>query len=610
MEEEYRGKHAPADYNEIETPEESKNAAEMMTAQRAQRYGSRLRNFFRGKERNQQPEAIDKAENKNKGTKRERLVRRLKKSMALACAIVGLAAVPRGGADGKAIAETEVEDVPEDEIGQETDWSTDGEVEIGGGKIQYKDGETTITVDEPEEEEVDIRDLIGENYQIPDPEVVKMEGVEFIVSGTKEIEGFEDAPRTFIHKGGYSEEADKAMFYANDKRQPYANTHSYTGETSAERFEEWEMALTIQPKALAEAIDQFDLEEKLGIEEFGSCAEADAWAESLKDLLPEEYDKVVNNALAEILGEISEARFSRNCVLGRDMHDIVGSSVDGEGTDEIETFGNPRGNRGALQMTFYGEDGSNVCSSPDAFKHVWDTLSAEQRARLGNVGSVAWVNIGEYGEGNNGGLGGNWEYKEGARESSEEMEEEPEKTPEPTEEPTPDPDPTPTPEPDPDPTPTPEPDPDPTPTPTPEPDPDPTPTPTILPPDPTPTTTPPAPTPTTAPTPTPTPTTPPPTPTPTPESTPKPKDPENEQAIVEQAPTAGEVTQTNTEDLGPVSEKPERDENSGNINIVVDDEGAAEAQEEANKNEQTAAPGFDFTPEELAQMEQDLRGGN
>ncbi|MBQ3293755.1 hypothetical protein IJG96_01315, partial [Candidatus Saccharibacteria bacterium] len=245
------------------------------------------------------------------------------------------------------------------------------------------------------------------------------------------------------------------------------------------------------------------------------------------DLPAEEYDKTVNGAITKILNKIRGVEFSRECKLARDMRDEMESPTESEGEDDVETYGQLRGNKSALQMTFLGEAGENVCSSPEAFQHIIDSLSPVDQAKVKKVGNKAWINVGEFGEKKNGGLAGNWEFKEGARATvTPEPTEKP--TPEPTEKPTPEPTEKPTPEPTEKPTPEPteKPTPEPTEKPTPEPTEKPTPEPTEKPtPEPTEK---PTPEPTPVPTPEPTPV---PTPVPTPEPTPEPKPTKNPEAI-------------------------------------------------------------------------------
>ena len=476
-----------------------------------------------------------------------------------------------------------------------------GMAAMTAGTVAAEQPPAVVEQYEDADEDWSIEDVLPDNYQTPELERQGENGAEFITDGTKEIEGLGEV-RTFRYSGGFIKENNH--FYVDGKRQPYAYGESFEGETPVERFEEWEMTLAMEPKALAAAVDQFDLEEELGIPEFESLEDADAWADALTQMPAEAYDRTVNAAMARILNKIHGVEFSRDCKLARDMHDMVGSATESEGEDDVTTFGQLRGNRGALQMTFIGEDGSNVCSSPEAFQHILDSLSPADQASAKKVGNRAWVNIGEYGNGKNGGLRGNWEFKEGKRETPT-----PEVTPEPTPTSTPEetPVPTPTPTPEETPTPTPgEPTPTPevTPTPTSE---EPTPTPEVTPtptPEVTPTPTPEEPTPTPEVTPTPTPEV---TPTPTPEvtPTPKPKDEEEEQAHAHDDDDAGEITQTEQEQ--PITQEPTR---GGAAPEVVEGtpEGAV-AQQQANEAEQQTTSGSDFTPEELAQMQQDL-GGN
>lgn len=410
-----------------------------------------------------------------------------------------------------------------------------------------------------DEEDYSIEDVLEPNYVAPELERQEVNGAEFITDGTKEVDGIGEV-RTFKYIGGHIKENNP--FYVDGKRKEYAYGASFKGETLVERFEEWEMSLAMEPKALAVAVDQFNLEAELGIPEFKSIGDADAWADMVATLPADEYDSTVNAAVARILNKFAGIKTSRECNLARDMRDVEGSPTESEGEDDVETFGQLRTNKNALQMTFVNEAGENVCSDPEAFQHLWDSLTPEQQAQAKKVGSTAWVNIGEFGEKKNGGLAGNWEFKEGERVKPTLEPESPTATPEPEnptatpepENPTPTPEESPTPEPEV--TPTSEPDPEVTPTsepvitPTPEPVITPTPTP-----EPTPTSTPVPPTPTPTPVPTPTPT---PVPTPTPEPKPT-KDPEAIEGPIDQVEQEEhvEIVPTGSADEQPQTERPE-----------------------------------------------------
>ena len=445
-----------------------------------------------------------------------------------------------------------------------------------------------MTVKE-DDEDFSIEEVLGPNYEAPELEIQTVNGAEFITEGTKEIEGIGEV-RTFKYRGGHVKENNR--FYMENKRQPYAYGEGFEGATLKDRFEEWEMSLAMEPKALAAAIDQFDLEEELGIAEFQSLEDADAWANALAQMPADEYDQTVNSAMARILNKIHGVKTSKECKLARDMRDVTESPTVSEGEDDVETYGQLRGNRGALQMTFVDESGENVCSSPEAFQHVLDSLSEAERAQAKKVGNTAWINTGKTGKNENEGMGGNWEYKEGERKKTEKPTPEPTEkpTPEPTEKPTPEPTEKPTPEPTEKPTPEPteKPTPEPTEKPTPEPTEKPTPTPTVKP------TPEPTPTPTVKPTPEP-------TPTPTPVIT---KSPEEEIAHAIDDGDAGRVTPT--EQTQPITEEPMRRE--APVPTVADTPEQAQAQAQADASVQTAPAGSEFTAEELAQMQADLGG--
>ncbi|MBQ3294641.1 hypothetical protein IJG98_02855 [Candidatus Saccharibacteria bacterium] len=632
MEEEYRrGRHEKMmpDYEEIASEEENRNA-EMLTKQRV---GTRMLNFLRGKK----AETVPAGAEKEKESRREKLVKNLKRFTALACVVVGLSGAKK---TGKAeLPEQEVETGPKQKIefaSPETQ-TKEGYV-VKGGTVQYEGGEPVIVanaeaevaetkeasdeeevdeddaamepedeaevtpVSDEEEEDISIEDILEPNYEAPELETQDINGAEFITDGTKEIEGIGEV-RTFTYRGGHVKENNR--FYMEKKRQPYAYGESFEGDGLVERFEEWEMSLAMEPKALAAAVDQFDLEEELGLTEFESLGDADAWANIVAEMPADEYDQTVNSAIAKILNKIHGVKTSRECKLARDMRDVTELPTVSEGEDDVETYGQLRGNRSALQITFLDESGENVCSSPEAFQHILDSLSDAERATAKKVGSTAWLNIGEQGKDKNGGLAGNWEFKEGKRETAEKPTPEPTEkpTPEPTEKPTPEPTEKPTPEPTEKPTPTPTEKPTPTPTekPTPTPTEKPTPEPTEKP-TPTPTEKP-TPTPTVKPTPKPTPE---PTPKPTPEPTPvAAKSPEEEHAHATDEGDAGEVTPT--EQTQPVTEEPTRQE-APVVPTVVDTPEQAQAQEQADASVQSAPEGSEFTAEELAQMQADLGG--
>ena len=613
MEEEYRrGRHEKMmpDYEEIASEEENRNA-EMLTKQRV---GTRMLNFLRGKKAETAPAGAEK----EKESRREKLVKNLKRFTALACVVVGLSGAKKAG---KAeLPEQEVETGPKQKIefaSPETQ-TTEGYV-VKGGTVQYENGEPVIAVNvaadetmneddaamEPEdeaevtptsdeEEDFSIEDILEPNYEAPELETQDINGAEFITDGTKEIEGIGEV-RTFTYRGGHVKENNR--FYMEKKRQPYAYGESFEGDGLVERFEEWEMSLAMEPKALAAAVDQFDLEEELGLTEFESLEDADAWANIVAEMPADEYDQTVNSTIAKILNKIHGVKTNRECKLARDMRDVTELPTVSEGEDDVETYGQLRGNRSALQITFLDESGENICSSPEAFQHILDSLSDAERATAKKVGSTAWLNIGEQGKDKNGGLAGNWEFKEGKRETTEKP------TPEPTEKPTPEPTEKPTPEP------TEKPTPEPTEKPTPEPTEKPTPTPTVKPtPEPTEKPTPeptekPTPEPTEKPTPTPTVK---PTPEPTPEPTPvATKSSEEEHAHATDEGDAGEVT--STEQTQSVTEEPTRQE-APVVPTVADTPEQAQAQEQADASVQSAPAGSEFTAEELAQMQADLGG--
>ena len=87
-----------------------------------------------------------------------------------------------------------------------------------------------------EDEELDIEELVGEDYEAPEQEKQEINGAEFVTDGTQEIEGLGEV-RSFKYWGGHIKENNQ--FYVDGKRQPYAYGGSFKGETPAQRFEEW-----------------------------------------------------------------------------------------------------------------------------------------------------------------------------------------------------------------------------------------------------------------------------------------------------------------------------------------------------------------------------------
>ena len=544
------------DFEQVPSEEETQHLSELL----AQRYGSRLRNFFKRKETvTPQKAEADLAESKEKlrDARRERLAAELKKKVALALVIVGLGGGPK-------------------------------EAKTEGGQVTSEDLETgpAVKVEQrvgmDDDEDWSIADFMEQESQAPELEQQEAREAEFITDGTQEIDGLGEV-RTFEYHGGYIK--DNNQFYVDGKRQPYGYGKPFEGETPVQRFEEWEMSLAMEPKALAAAVDQFNLEEELEIDQFQSLEDADAWANKVAEMDADEYDTTVNGAIALILNKIDGVKFSRDCKLARDMRDTIGEPTVSEGEDDVETYGQLRGNKNALQMTFVNEDGENVCSDQEAFQHVMDSLEPAQQKKAKNVRNTAYINIGEYGANKNGGLAGNWEWKEGKAKAPEPTEK---PTPEPTEKPTP----VPTEKPTPEPTekPTPEPTEKPTPVPTEKPTPEPTEKPTPVPtekPTPVPTEKP-TPEPTEKPTPVPTEKpTPVPTPVPTPIIT---KSPETEKEHAQNPEDSGKVTKTeDVTKVEPITQEPSRGE--------------------APHAEQSQPPaGNGFTAEELAQMQADLGG--
>ena len=521
--------------------------------------------------------------------------------------------------------EAPVEAPAEEVSGEET-------VEEASGEEEEEEPDATAET-APDEEDVDVADLVGaaarmetagaeeesaddgaideeDEREVEDEpeevEKIEINGAEFAVTGTKEIEGVGEI-RTFEYSGGYIKENNP--FYEEGKRKEFAFGAPFTAETLEGRVEELTMSWAMSPEAFVAMVAHGNLWEELGIEDkIGSLADEDAFADKMAEMPMDEYDALVNKGISLMLEKIKGAELSRDCIWARDMRDKVGKKNESQNPSDPTSFAEKRGNAGALQITFYGEGGAddNVVSDPAAIDREWRTMSKETREKL-KFTRKAWINIGEYSEDGslNGGLHGNWEYKGG-----EAVIVTPTPTPEVT--PTPTPEVTPTPTPEVTPTPTPEVTPTPTPevTPTPTPEVTPTPTPEVTP------------TPTPEVTPTPTPEV---TPTPTPEPTAT-KNPENEQEIVQQIeednPDGGqwstEGTEVSEEDL---TERPTRgmpqeaNTEQPTEEQPTEEQPAAEQPAEQPAEEQPAATGLETvnpnpqgTPEATANPEENAQG--
>ena len=432
------------------------------------------------------------------------------------------------------------------EVTGEKSVETEAQVEEAGEEADVPAEETVL-----QEANDEARENYGENVgaevtveESKTPEVETKRTAEYEVIGKKGISGL-GMIDMYKYSGGYIRENDP--YYVNFAGKTTEDSFGapLEGATPAERVQDLTKRWAASPKELVTMISHMNLEADMGIAEFKSMDDENKFADELAGYDGGEYDDFVNKFFALFYGKVSGARLSKNCIMARDMMDRTGDPSDGE-QDEIVLFGRLRGNEGAMQVTFYGENGRNVISDREAFDHEFETMSEAEKneARQKNISSTAWINIGE--KGGKEGRAGNIEYKAGERVETETP------TPTPTEAPTP--------------TPTEAPTPTPTEAPTPTPTEAPTPTPTEAP---TPT-----PTPTEAPTPTPTPTeapTPTPTPEPTPVVTPEPKPTKNPEAVkkvIEEVKENENVVITENSGANPSEEAPsERPESIGERTI-------------------------------------------
>ena len=456
---------------------------------------------------------------------------------------------------------------------------------------------------------------------------------EFVELGKMKIGNLKGEVTMFEYHGGYIPEDETYYEESEKKKSPTAYSTPLEGDLYARKIEDWTKKLARSPKAFAAFIMEHDYESVLGIDEFMSMEEAEAWANEIAGMPADEYDTIINKGLSTWYSRVKEAKFNNECGLALDMHDDTESPTGGA-QDEIRLFGLYRGNDGQKQVTFVGKlnDGTTgyMTKNDQAYKNVVESARNENLAK-GKFSKVAWLNIER----------GNWEYKLGDKKAN---------TPKMTANPTPVTTEAPTVAPTVAPTPTPEVTPAPTSAPTPgateAPTPEATATPTVAPtPEvtPTPSATPEA---TVVPTPTATPEV---TPTPTPnitpvatnipESTPIPvatKNPENEVRGVNTGRdnTVIEATASvEAEQGGPTTEE-SLNKRPSEVNVVVDNTGsggenatsavnqqgegilnmtgtseevatqyAADAAAE-QLNESTTA-GNEFTAEELAQMRAD-----
>ena len=263
-----------------------------------------------------------------------------------------------------------------------------------------------LKTEEKAEEEV----VAGE---VDTRERVYKNGKEFIVTGEPEIEGLEGRFRTLEYHGG-TVELEDLPYYQQVKRQSYAEGVPVEGETDGERLENTTMNWAMFPEALVQVIAKGNYESKLGLAEFTSEKDWEDLANSLRKMEPEEYDRFVNEAIwgeNGIITETTAVEVSNNCELGWDFRKEAGA----EDEKEIEGYAQFRGNRGARQVTLINAEGEKILSDEEAQEQMYATMSAsdQQKVKTKKISNVAWINIGEYGEGKNGGLGGDLEFKAG-----------------------------------------------------------------------------------------------------------------------------------------------------------------------------------------------------
>ena len=271
-----------------------------------------------------------------------------------------------------------------------------------------------------------------EEVRIPEAEVERT--AKYEVVGQKNISGLGVIER-YKYSGGYIRENDPYYVDFEDKSTQDSFGAPLEGATPAERVQDLTKRWAASPKELVTMISHMNLESKMGLAEFKSMDEENAFADKLAGYDSEKYDEFVNRFYTLFYGRVEGAKISKNCIMARDMMDRTGDPSDGE-QSEIVLFGRLRGNEGAAQVTFYDKNGKNVISDKEAFNHEFATMSETERnkARQNNVSSTAWINIGE--EGGEEGRAGNIEYKAGKKveKTTEKPTQKP--TPVPTEKPT------------------------------------------------------------------------------------------------------------------------------------------------------------------------------
>lgn len=251
---------------------------------------------------------------------------------------------------------------------------------------------------------------------------------EFTVAGEIQLKGIEGKVEVPNYHGGYVLEDDAYRKEFDDKYVETAFSVSLEGATDAETVQNWLKSLAVSPKAFAAAVSHMNYERPLGIDEFRSMDEEEAFADKMAAMPADQYDALVNQFYTMFSKNVREVRFSEKCYFARDMMDEVGAPNEGD-ESEIEMYGYFRGNDGQRQMTFYGtmRDGSygNIVSDSQARQNELRSARNGNYADRERVSTVAWVNMAR----------GNWEYKMGAMPETTKPTEAPEVTPGPTEKP-------------------------------------------------------------------------------------------------------------------------------------------------------------------------------
>ncbi|MBR3319397.1 hypothetical protein IKG06_02730 [Candidatus Saccharibacteria bacterium] len=217
--------------------------------------------------------------------------------------------------------------------------------------------------------------IVIEEVKMPEVENERM--AKFDVIGQKDIDGLGVIDK-YKYSGGYIRENDP--YYVNFENKSTEDSFGapLEGASPAERVQDLTKRWATSPKELVAMISHMNLESEMGIAEFKSMDEENAFADALAGYDDEKYDDFVNRFYALFYGKVAKAKLSKNSIMARDMKDQTGDPSDGE-QSEIKMFAQLRGNEGAVQVTFFGKDGKNVISDKEAFNHEFETMSkAEQ----------------------------------------------------------------------------------------------------------------------------------------------------------------------------------------------------------------------------------------